>query len=74
VQVAAWALAAAVLLGLGLYLRAGTLDRNDRIASVASMFVGLLSLVIAALGLRAQLRQGSSTVDDVTRLDQAADS
>jgi hypothetical protein len=67
----------AVLLWLGWLLRSGELDRNDKIASVAGMVIGLASLVVSGVSLRVailQLRRSPvAPIDDTARLDQATD-
>jgi NACHT domain len=67
----------AVLVWLIWFLRSGDLDRADKIASVAGMFIGLAGLVVSAWSLRVailELRQPPGVSgDDAVRLDRAAD-
>jgi NACHT domain len=63
----------AILLWLGWVLASGNLDRNDKLASVAGMFIGLVGLVVSLVSLRVQLRQPVAWADDAERLSRAAD-
>jgi hypothetical protein len=68
---------AGAVLWLVRVLAGGDLSRNDQLASVLGLFVGLASLVVSLVSLRVailQLRQpAAAVVDDPARLDRAAD-
>ena len=73
-RVAIWAgglVVVAVLAWLGWQLRSGDLDRSDKLASVLSLFVGLVSVAVGIL----QLRQSRTTesAEDSVQLQRASD-